>query len=251
MPKLYGRIPRSTSFQNLIDSMREAGLSAEETEEEVEEVEGLIDEGNLNISSILEGLEEMGADLMQAEDTAEAGRALLEGELDQAAQELRELAQEIADGQMPAEEVSEALEEASENSRSGLEQLAEQLREAAEGLQDQDPEAAEEALIESAESLGELSDMVESQQLQNEASDRLDALREALRQQLEEQAEAQDQNAQDSDTLDSEENQQELSSDQGRRETVSSNRIPRVRVQTAPRAKSTARRSWRPDPSTE
>ena len=206
--------PTIDQFQDLIESMREARLSTEETEEGIEEVEGLIDEGNLNIASILEGLEEMGADLLQAEDTAEAGQALLEGELDQAAEELRQLAQEIADGQMPAEEVSEALEEASENSRSGLEELVEQLREAAEGLRDRDQEAAEEALIESAESLGELSAMVESQRLQNEAADRLDTIREALREQLEEQAETQDLNAQDSNALDSQGNQQELTADQ-------------------------------------
>lgn len=206
--------PTIDQFQDLIESMREARLSTEETEEGIAQVEGLIDEGNLNIASILEGLEEMGADLLQAEDTAEAGQALLEGELDQAAEELRQLAQEIADGQMPAEEVSEALEEASANSRSGLEELVEQLREAAEGLRDRDQEAAEEALIESAESLGDLSDMVESQRLQNEAADRLDTIREALREQLEEQAETQDLNAQDSNALDSQGNQQELTADQ-------------------------------------
>lgn len=169
-------------FQQLVEEMRNADLSLEQTDDQASRVESLLDEGNLNINNLLEGLEQMGEDLQRAEETAPTGEALSEGDLQTAAEELQRLAEQLGSGAPASNELQEALEEASENSRAGLEELAAALEEASEALGEENSQGAEESLMEAAETLGELSDIVQSQQLQNQAARDMEALREALRQ---------------------------------------------------------------------
>ena len=172
-----------TQFQELVEAMRDSNLALEESSDQAAQVEDLLDEGNLNLNSLLEGLEEMGSDLERSPESAAAGEALSERELQAAAEEFERLAEELGGGSPVSNELQEALDEAGENPRSGLEELAEALQAAADALGDQDPESAEQAMNDAAESLGEISDMVTSQQLQNQAAKQMEALREALRQQ--------------------------------------------------------------------
>ncbi len=174
-------------FQDLLESIEGSDIQLEEAEQEMENIQGLIDEGNLTVASILEGLEEVGEDLEQSGDTEAAGENLIESDLDAAASELEELAGELGTGREPQSDLADVLEEAASNRRPGLEELSNQLEAAAEGLENQDTDAVEEALMGSAESLDRLADIIASQQLQNEAAARMDALQDALRQ---EQAEA-------------------------------------------------------------
>ena len=67
----------------------------------MEDVESLIDEGNLTVAEILEGLLDVGEDLRQSEDTEDAGQGLIEGNLDEAASELEGLAEELGTGREP------------------------------------------------------------------------------------------------------------------------------------------------------
>ena len=187
-------------LQELIESLRSGELSATEALEELSDIQEAMDEGNLNIASIIDGLGEIGADLQQSEDTLGAGEAMADRDLEKAAQELRDLAEQIGDGQQPADDLAETLSEASENTRPGLEELAEQLQQASESLKNQDQEATEQALEEAARELEELSDMVESQQIKNQASEQLERLEDTLRQQqLEEQARMDEQEQQQQD----------------------------------------------------
>ncbi len=184
-------------LQELIEALRGGELSATEALEELAGIQNSMEEGNLNVASIIEGLEEIGEDLQKSEDTQGAGEAMAQRDLEQAAQELRDLAEELGAGQQPSEDLAETLQEASENTRPGLEELAEQLQQASESLENEDQEATEEALEQAAQELQELSDMVESQQLKNQASDQLEQLEDALReQQMEEQAQAEEQQQQ-------------------------------------------------------
>ncbi len=169
-------------FQQLVEEMRNADLALEQTDDQSSRVESLLDEGNLNINNLLEGLEQMGEDLQRSEETAPTGEALSEGDLQAAAEELERLAEQLANGSPASNELQEALEEASENSRAGLEELAAALEAASEALGEENSESAQESLMEAAETLGELSDIVQSQQLQNQAAREMEALREALRQ---------------------------------------------------------------------
>ena len=164
------------------DSLENSEVQLEEAEQQMEDVASLIDEGNLTVTGILEGLEEVGEDLQQSEDTLPAGQGLVEGNLGDAASELEELAEELGTGREPASDLSEALEEAASNDRPGLEELTNQMEAAASGLENESLEEVEQALLGTAESLNRLADIIESQRLQNEAAARMEALQEALRQ---------------------------------------------------------------------
>jgi hypothetical protein len=179
--------PAIEEFQELIQRMQESANPLDESEQEMQAIEGLIDEGNLDIANLLEGLEEIGEDLSQSEDTLAAGQQLSEGEPNAAAQEFEALAERLTGGDQPAEDLDDALTDASENRRPGLEELATQLEAAAGSLQQDDLEALAEALNESALALTEVANAIESQRLQNEAAARMDALEEALRQQAAQQ----------------------------------------------------------------
>ncbi len=168
-------------FQALLESLENSEVALEEAEQQMEDVESLIDEGNLTVAGILEGLEEVGEDLQQSEDTQMAGQGLIEGNLGEAASELEELAEEISAGREPASDLDDALREAAGNRRPGLEELASQLEAGAAGLDSENLEAVEQALVGSAESLNQLANIIESQRLQNEAAARMDALQDALR----------------------------------------------------------------------
>ncbi len=169
-------------FQALLESLEYSDIQLEEAEQQMEDVESLIDEGNLTVAAILEGLEEVGEDLQQSEDTQAAGEGLIEGSLAEAASELEELALDLGAGREPASDLSDALAEAASNRRPGLEDLANQMEAGAAALENENPEAVEEALLGSVESLNRLADIIESQQLQNEAAARMEALQDALRQ---------------------------------------------------------------------
>jgi hypothetical protein len=170
-------------FERLVESMRDGDLSLADTEAQADAVDALVDEGNLNMNSLLEGLEQMGEDLRRAEETAAAGEALSRGNLDAAVEEFQSLAQELAASDPVSESLQEALDQAAENARAGLEELAEALEQAAESLRNQDSASASEAMMDAAQSIDDLSDLVESQQLQNQAAQQMDDLRDAVRQQ--------------------------------------------------------------------
>jgi hypothetical protein len=168
-------------FQQLLESLENSKIQVDEAQQQMENVESLIDEGNLTVAGILEGLEEVGEDLQQSEDSEAAGLELVEGNPGDAASELERLAEEISTGREPASDLGAALEEAAENRRPGLEELANQMEAGAAGLENDSLEALEQSLIGSAESLNQLADIIESQRLQNEAAARMDALEDALR----------------------------------------------------------------------
>ena len=206
-------------LQELIESLRSGELSATEALEELSDIQEAMDEGNLNIASIIDGLGEIGAELQQSEDTLGAGEAMAERDLDKAAQELRDLAEQIGDGQQPADDLAETLSEASENTRPGLEELAEQLQQASESLKNQDQEATEQALEAAARELEKLSDMVESQQIKNQASEQLEQLEDTLRQQqIEEQARMDEQEQQQQQQQDGQQGEETATEGQGQQQ---------------------------------
>ena len=177
-------------LQELIEALRSGELSASDALQELDQIQDLMDEGNLNMASIIEGLEEIGQDLQQSEDTQEAGEAMSRGELEQAAEEMRKLAEQLGAGEQPDEDLQEVLEQASENTRPGLEELAEKLQEASESLQNEDREALQQALEEASRELEDLSEMVESQQIKNQASQQLEDLQNSLREQQNQEQQA-------------------------------------------------------------
>ena len=175
--------PVIDDFQELLESMEASATPADEAELQMLAIERRIDEGNLDIASLLDGLEEIGEDLSRSGDTQAAGEALMDGNPATAAGEFDDLAEGFSSGQEPETDLADALAAASENRGPGLEELADNLQIASADIEGGNLDGAEQALTQSAGSLRQLSDAIESQRLQNEAAERMDALEEALRQQ--------------------------------------------------------------------
>ena len=175
-------------FLELMEDLQDPEVSLPAAQSGLDSLQSALEGGNLNTSGILEGLEDMAEELARAADTAAAGEAMGRGDLATAAAELDQLAQALAGGQPPGADLAEALARAGEDARAGLEALAGDLQEAARNLGNEENARAGESLGQAADALGELSDRIESQNLRNQASDRIDSLREALERQQEAEA---------------------------------------------------------------
>jgi hypothetical protein len=110
--------------------------------------------------AIEDALKQMAADLLQSEKTKSAGEALMEKELQRAADELRRLAKEMKEehGDSPEElqEMQKSLERASQQSATELEKLSEALAEASQSMKNQNQDAAQQALENAAGELEKL-----------------------------------------------------------------------------------------------
>jgi hypothetical protein len=149
----------------------------------LEKIQSQLEEGNLDLASITQGLEEIAQDLEGTEETQPAGQAMRDKLLKEAAEEMRKLAESMEgnDGKS-MEDVQQTLEQASENQRPGLEELATQLKEAAESLKQQYREGAQQALEQAAQELDNLQEKMQSQDLKNMASQQIQNLQNSLRQ---------------------------------------------------------------------
>ncbi len=170
-------------LEEIVQQLQQGAIDAAQAAQMLESIQSQLDEGNLDLASINEGLEEIAQDLEQAEETQAAGRAMKEKELQEAAEEMRKLAEKLDKEDSEAlEDVEKSLQQASENQRPGLEELAKQLKEAAENLKDRNQQGAQQALDKAAQELENLQAKIDSQDLKNLASQQLQNLQDSLRQ---------------------------------------------------------------------
>jgi hypothetical protein len=126
-----------------------------------------INQSNLDID---EALKEMAKDLLRSEKTESAAQALMQKQLQDAAAELRKLAEQLkerSDSSDAIQRMQQSLEQASKHSQPGLEKLSEELAEASQGLKNQDRESAEEALQNAASELEKLQEKMQPQKAKN------------------------------------------------------------------------------------
>jgi hypothetical protein len=168
-------------LEEIVQQLQEGAIDAAQAAQMLEGIQSELDEGNLDMASITQGLEEIAQDFEQAEETQAAGQAMKNKELNEAAEELRKLAEKLDKGES-MDDVQKSLEQASENQRPGLEELAKQLKEAAENLKKQNQEGAQEALEQVAQELDDLQEKMQSQDLKNMASQQIQKMQESLRQ---------------------------------------------------------------------
>lgn len=133
-----------------------------------------VEDQNLDLTAINEGLDEIARDLERSDELKEAADALLNRNLLETAAQFRDVAQDTGTTSPEAlREMQRSLEQAAEHSRPGLEKLSEDLKQAATGLERQDHPAAEQALERVAQDLEELSRRMEDQLIRNEITQRL------------------------------------------------------------------------------
>jgi hypothetical protein len=170
-------------LEELIKKLQEGTISPSDALQMLQDIQNQLEEGNLDLGSINDGLEEMAKDLQQSEEMKDVAGAMMEKQLKEAADELRELADKLAQ-QSPEDmkEMQESLQQAAENNRPGLEQLSKDLKEASENLKNQNQTEAQKSLDKAAQDLEKLSEKMASQNLKNQASQQLQNLEESLRQ---------------------------------------------------------------------
>lgn len=118
----------------------------------------VFDESELNdsekLDSIKRGLEEIARDLMASEELKGLAEAIMENQIDLAAQEMRKLAGQMGtDTPAAAQQMLQSFEKASNNSRPGLEQLTKNMGDLAQALENKDDAAIQEAVEKVAEEL--------------------------------------------------------------------------------------------------
>ena len=126
---------------------------------------------NLLQPSIEEALKAMAKELQKSEKTQAAGNALAEKQLSKAADELRQLAEQMKDGRSESsqmmQQMQRSLDQASQHSAAGLEQLSKDLAMASEGLKNQNRQSAQQSLQSAAKDLEKLEQAMSSQQTQS------------------------------------------------------------------------------------
>jgi hypothetical protein len=150
------------------ESLEEAYSALEEAEEALRELE---DPG---AEAIAEGLESSAQELAQDPgDPLEAfTENLAEGDLDQAAEQLREVDAESME-QAERERLAEQLEALADAVETIDPDLAETLREAAQAAREGDPAAAEEALAQAAQAIEDIAEAAQASEAAGAATDEL------------------------------------------------------------------------------
>lgn len=156
-------------------------ITASEALQQLQEIQNIVEEKDLDLASINAGLDEIARDLEKSGDMKNVAEALLNKDLQDAAKQMRDVATSVRGAPSQSlREMEQRLKEASGHSRPELEQLSEDLKEAASSLQQQEQQSAQQALEQTAVDFEELAEKIESQQLKDEASQRLKDLEDGL-----------------------------------------------------------------------
>jgi hypothetical protein len=170
-------------LEDIVQQLQEGKIDAQQATQMLDDIQSQLEEGNLDAASINEGLEEMAKDLQQSEKLEPSGNALQNKQLNQAADELRKLAEKLGLNTPEAsKEMQKSLQQAAENTSPGLEDLAKLLKEAAENLKNDQQQGAQQSLDAAAKELDSLEQRIQAQDLKNMASKQLQSLKDSLQQ---------------------------------------------------------------------
>ena len=178
-----GRTETAQELDEALERLEQGELPLAEGLQGLAIVENLLSEGNLEMSTIKEGLGELAQDFRASSELTAVAEAMESSDLDEASDLLRALAQNLPEAPANMAALHEALEKASQV-EAPLEELLENLRQAAEALARQDSDEAQRSLEEAANELEALGRKMEAQNQMNDARRQLGELRQSLGQQF-------------------------------------------------------------------
>ena len=156
-----------TSFEELLRDLREA--------------QDALGEGNLEMTATRDALDELVEEFSGSEELADFVNALRNQDLADAADRLRDLAEQLVDlDDLELADLADQLQGASEIDQPVIDELLEALREAADAISEDRISDAQEALNEAADEIDQITDRRASQEANNQAAERARALQEAL-----------------------------------------------------------------------
>ncbi len=173
--------------QQLLDPINEALETLQEPEVSREEALAAMTEAEQELREMGEGFsdeqqsafENAGERLSESEAGEQAGQALAENNLEQAAQELEAMGNQL--GEMTPEEqqaLAEQLEQAADALQEANPEAADAMRDAAEAIQEGDMQSAQEALEQAADALREQQEQAQNtpeSQAANQAAEQIEA----------------------------------------------------------------------------
>src|SRR5262245_10669329 len=139
-------------LEQIVQNLQEGTIDPAEALKQLENLRNQLDEGNLDMANINEGLDEMAKDLEGNPETDEIAKAMAEHDLQQSADKLRELANELMnqDDAAKMKALQDALQQASENNSPAMQKLADDMKNAANSIADKNSKGAQDALNQAA-----------------------------------------------------------------------------------------------------
>ena len=167
-----------------LEELEAAETSFDELLRDLREAQDALDEGNLEMTATRDALDELVAEFSGSDELAEFVDALMNQELTDAADLLRELAEQLGnlDG-LELVELEDRLQAASRIDEPVIEELLAALQEAANALSEDRLADAREAMDRVAAALEEIARRRARQEANNEAAEAAQAMQEALAQQ--------------------------------------------------------------------
>jgi len=171
-------------LEEIVQNLQEGNIDTAEALRQLEDLRNQLDEGNLDMANINEGLDEMAKDLQGNPETDDIAKAMSEHDLQESADKLRELANELTkeDDAAKMKALEEALQQASDNNSPAMQKLADDMKNAANSLADKNSKGAQDALNQASKDLQNLADKVEQQLAKNSAAQQLQDLQDQIRQ---------------------------------------------------------------------
>ena len=177
----------SEAMARLEETLRELQaeqLTMEELLRDLREAQNILEEGNLEMNALEEALADLAQEFEDSNELGDLAEAMKNEDLALASELMRELADNLSGlTEKKAAELMAQLREAALSDLPGLEELLESLQEAAEAMENREMGDAQEALEEAAERMEEMARRQEAQEGRNEASRRMQAMRESATEQ--------------------------------------------------------------------
>jgi hypothetical protein len=168
-------------MDQIIEDLEQGKIGVEEAIDQLEALQQQLEEGNLDLANMTNGIEEMAAILAQSEALKPVAAQMDTGQLKDAASELRKFSKGLQDMAPPdLRAVEQRFLQASENPRPGLEDLARAFEASSLALGRGDRAAAMAAMDRAARELESLMQQIEDQQALNDAGEQLGELAASL-----------------------------------------------------------------------
>ena len=180
-------------IEDLIKALEDGEISLEDAIKQLDSLQDELEAGDLEISNMTMGLEQMAAILRQARPLQPAAQQMARGNLQEAAAKMRDLAGQLQTlSQEELRDMGQRLNSASENPRGGLQDLARAFSTTGASIQRGDRAGAQAGLAQIAQELETLQERIADQALRSEAGDEISELVDALEQRETEAATAQE-----------------------------------------------------------
>jgi len=181
--KLLEKTDAAKELEKIIDQLQQGKISSDAAQQQLSDLRQQIDGGNLELNNILDGITSVANQLEQSEALESAARAMANGDLADAADQIRSLAEKL--GVTPEDvlrEMQKNMSLAANKSPASLQDLSKTMKDASDALKNEDPEAGKIALDNFAQALDQLAQKMKAQQQQSQASRQLADLQNSLQQ---------------------------------------------------------------------